>query len=269
MIKIIIFALFFIGAVTANAQNSVEIPDTTLERASIYKIPVFFYSESDDIEDVSFHIEYDKMLLDIKNVEIGESTSASELNSFELFDSEDGSRSFFRADLQYGNASDDNILCYIILEALAGPDSIAFLNTEKLIVNGEEIDEYDFQNSTIFIPGELIYPGNLETFSHNYPNPFYYETKFNLNLTTNSNIEIKLYNTGGKLVAEYPGEQTDVAKFIIRKDGIDVENNFDPLVPGDYSIVLLPYSSRFSSGIYYFYLRTDANIYKRNLIYQK
>lgn len=268
MNKIIIFIAILFGVVASNAQNSIVIPDTTLERAVIYRIPVMIFSDS-DIDKISLQIEYDETLLDIKNVETDETTSASELEYFELFENEGGNRTFLRADLQYGNASDDNILCYIILEALAGPDSIAFLNTEKLILNGEESDDYDFKNSTIFIPGELIYPGNLETFSHNYPNPFYYETKFNLNLSKNSNIEIKLYNTSGRLIAEYPGNQNEVVGFVIRKDGNDIPNDYDPLVPGEYNIVLLPFSEKFSSGIYYLYLQTETAVYKRNLIYQK
>jgi hypothetical protein len=264
--KLILYSVIFFAFITANAQNSVGIPDTTLDRAMVYQLPV--YIDTDDaFDNIRLVFQYDKIHLDIKGLEVSNSTIAYEINNFQLYD--ENGQSFFVADLNTNLSSSDNILFYISLEALVGPDSVTYIEIKSLETDNVPAGNYELVNGKISIRGESVYLGNLESLSLNYPNPFYYETKFDMNLDNESNISLKLYNTGGKLVATYPGKQNDVVRFLIRKDGIIVDDNTDALSPGKYEISLLPFNNRFSSGVYFFYLQTDKSIYKRNLIYQK
>lgn len=264
--KLILYSVIFITIFSVKAQNTIDIPDTTLDRAQVYELPVYIDTD-DEFDNIRLIFQYDKIHLDIKGLEVSNATIAYEINNFQLYD--ENGMSFFVADVKTNFSKADNVLFFISLEALVGPDSITIIDISNMEIDGQSADDFTFNIGMINIRGESVYPGNLESLSLNYPNPFYYETKFILNLEANSMIEMKLYNTNGKLVASYPGKQNDVVRFLVRKDGIEIENNFDELVTGEYEISLLPFNNRYASGVYYLYLQTNKSIYKRNLIYQK
>lgn len=268
MKKLFLLVLLLCGIVDVSAQNYINIPDSTLERASIYNIPVYFNSD-EQINEISLLIEYDFQLLDVKGIETDENTLAANISDFKYINPDGDNNAMISVSMDYSNDQNKNILCYIRLEALFGSDSIAFISVNELKINGQFAQNYDFDGSEITIAGELIYPGQKETISINYPNPFYYSTKYDINLTETTKLKFKLFDSFGKIVAEYPGEKVSSIDFILYHDGIYVDYSDGELEKGNYELILSPTNTRFASGIYYLLIESNSNIYKRKMIYQK
>lgn len=266
----IVGALFF-NSLNLKSQNLIEFSDTTLFRGNQAEIPIYGSVNKSNIKSIEITFEYNALNLDIKSV-YGNTdfamkclTLVSNNNMIDLINSK---FTVFCNDVQ--NVS-NGIICKIIVEGLAGPDSVTFLTPKSIKINDTIVSDVILQEGKIRIPGEPVDQQYPEGIGKNYPNPFNESTTFPLSINYKTMVSFNIYTTDGRFILsnEYANDMLELSFFDNRHNKIPITNLKSPLERGNYELRLNPDHMRFASGEYYLIMITEDKVYHRNFIYLK
>jgi len=266
--KIIVFAAIFINVVPVLSQSPVFTNDTTIQRKTEYRIPV--YADFDKpAEKIYFEIDYDNFTINLFDFQLCDSCLFDNVD-FTISVTPDHQNGSLSINGELKQSTQKGILGYAVIEGLYGPDSLSKFDIKSLDVDEEPIDPKYYDKTQITILGESIYPSEREEISYNFPNPFYYSTSFDILLTESTKLKFSIYEFSGRRLAEFPGEATFALDYRLFNENsntyFDIKDN---LPPGDYKFTLIPDNSVFATGTYYMIIESNTNIYKRNILHQK
>lgn len=250
-------------------KNTIFIKDTLIPVGNIYEIPVYGNLENLPQGNLKLKISFNSLNLDIKGAsgsnELGfENSQLVTITSFNQWYNSEIVISTNKYKLNYSG-----ILFYLTIESLVGPDSITMLRPISLEIDGAVID-CEFQSAKITTRSPIVEQKFIENISLFYPNPFNYEATVKFTIEEDTKVEFLIYNYSGTKVFEIPSNSNEI-KFIIfneKDEKIAIEN---PLVlkKGTYKIIIAPVLTKFSSGLYYFIMKTKKGYYGTNFIYVK
>lgn len=264
----IITILILINSI-AHSESFIEIKDTTLLRnGKISKLPVYSNIDLSNINNLIISFELNSLLLDIKGIEGGSDFGINEISpTFEIDNS-----TFTKTKLTiYGKQLNSNYtgkLCNIILETLAGPDSIANLNPVGLSINGNPDTNINLKPGKIFI-GTPLYEKITEGIGEIFPNPFTNDATISFIVKEDTKINFKIYSMSGRLVTSIPGEKAIEYQFY-DTSGEKIDDITDHIFTrGLYKMKFNAVDWLFSAGNYYIVMQTKLGTYHSNFIHIK
>lgn len=160
-------------------------------------------------------------------------------------------------------------LC-IVVEGLAGADTVTMLTPTKIIIDDIEVRDVTFVPGTITVRSPSVVPGITEGLSQNRPNPFSDWTTFQFGLNKDSEISFAIYGYGGRKL--FDDDTVDkIFKFKIHSESGDLISEYKGISfkRGNYSLSLQPASWELSSGPYFIVMKTESGVYKTNFMYIK
>ena len=266
--KIIVFAAIVINVIPVFGQSSVFTNDTSITRKTEYKIPVYAELEK-PVENLFFEINYDYFTLNIIDFQTCDSCLFENVEH-SINVTEDNQNAYLDVSGELKESQSEGILGYAVVEGLYGPDSVSSFNINSVTIDDEPLEPDYYDESLITVRGESIYPAEREEISHNFPNPFYYNTTFDIFLTESTKLSFSLYDFSGRLVAKFPGKNSNALDYRLFNENTNEELTINQtLQPGDYQFVLIPDNSVFATGTYYLIIESNTNIYKINILHRK
>ncbi len=265
----IILLLFIIFNKSFSADYSVAVRDTLMPHGAIYEIPIFGKINDANAKNIELHINFNALILDIKSARGGEQfgikDASIDLNTVaDKWDS-------VNITINSSNISPDfeGILCYLLVEALAGPDTISIVKPFQLKVNGTAVVA-DFESGFIRTSPPIVSQKYIEGIGLLYPNPFAESATVKFTIEKESKVRFLVYSTSGKFIDELP-ENTKYFEFDIFNSKNERLTEFDNVKfePGNYSLVLRPLKWEVSSGMYCVFMLTASGEYSTQFIYVK
>lgn len=267
---LIFFAAIIFNNLPAVSKVTVSIPDTAIVRGSIYNIAVKSTSLNPVNNNIKLILSFNAYLLDIKGV-TGGPTYAMRCTSPNM------TLNFTKLDSAVVEIScddvlpiNDGIICMLQIEALAGPDSTAYLYPQKIYLDGSEPNESSYIPGKFKIIGAPVYPTFPEGLEQNYPNPFDTYTKFPFNISKQTSVTFYIYNSLGMLLTSSDKNPKSIIIKQLTKEGeIIIENLQAKLEKGNYLLQYSPLITEFSSGKYFLLMRTEYGVYVTSFVCAK
>ncbi len=269
--RILIFSLL-ICANTLFAQIQVTIPDTSLARGinNKIKIPVKGKLATNQIDSLRIILSYQSQIIDI-NSAIGSDNFVIKDQSPQL------NKYYPRLDSAIAVVSSSNIqlldsgtICQLLVEGLAGPDSIAYIKVESIFINGILQSGLIQDSAIIKVLAIPVFPIPTEGIGYNSPNPFLDYTRLHFYLTHSSSVRFTIYTSNGDLTADSWSDQSALSFSYFNKDGSPYQPKSSLIFgAGEYILQLTPYPWNLASGPYYVFMITDTGIYRMNLQFLK
>lgn len=276
--QFVLILIFLFNLQITFSQNTVKLIDSKLNRGKSQLIPVIgnlnlLNINSTDI--IDFDFQFDSRLLFFDNIVTNSNTFFDKFNALKVTNSKDFpnesliSASFIGKNENYTSNSNLDTLFYLSVEALVGPDSIAYIIPKLLNKNNTIVTDTTFTQGRFGI-GFPIFDIEKESIGLFYPNPFSYNSEIIFTLIKESPISFAIYSADGKLVSKFPNNENSVKYQFTDSNNqvIDFNGNYS-LGKGKYKLSILPDSFNFSSGGYYVFISLNGNIFKTNFIYQK
>lgn len=276
--QFLLILIFLFNIQITFSQNTVKLIDSKLNRGKSQLIPVLgnlnlLNINSTDI--IDFDFQFDSRLLFFDNIVTNSNTFFDKYNALKVTNSKEFpnqsqiSASFIGKNENYTSNSNLDTLFYLSLEALVGPDSIAYITPKLLNKNNIIVTDTTFTQGRFEI-GFPIFDIEKESIGLFYPNPFSYNSEIIFTLIKDSPISFAIYSADGKLVSKFPNNENSVKYQFTDNNNqvIDFNGNYS-LVKGKYKLSILPDSFIFSSGGYYVFISLNGNIFKTNFVYQK
>lgn len=276
--QFLLILIFLFNIQITFSQNTVKLIDSKLNRGKSQLIPVLgnlnlLNINSTDI--IDFDFQFDSRLLFFDNIVTNSNTFFDKYNALKVTNSKEFpnqsqiSASFIGKNENYTSNSNLDTLFYLSLEALVGPDSIAYITPKLLNKNNIIVTDTTFTQGRFEI-GFPIFDIEKESIGLFYPNPFSYNSEIIITLIKDSPISFAIYSADGKLVSKFPNNENSVKYQFTDNNNqvIDFNDNYS-LGKGKYKLSILPDSFNFSSGGYYVFISLNGNIFKTNFVYQK
>jgi hypothetical protein len=260
--------IFFIPILVLS-QTKIEIIDTTINRAIINQIPVYGYLDKLEDGQLEICIEFNSLVLDIKNAKTDNNTIFSDINDFKI-ELNNYFNSLITIKSNNYKKNTFGILFYLDVEGLAGGDTLSMLKINCLKLNGNDIIISILKEGKIIVNSSIVNPKIIEGISQNRPNPFSEETSAIISIANNTNINIKVFSLDGKKVLNKDNSEYGLEIFIYDFNNNlikDYQNHI--FQKGEYKLVIKNNYSNISSGAYYLVMTTNSNIYKLNLLLVK
>ncbi len=258
------------SAQVCEAAASLSINDTTLKRGLVYKIPVYGTIDAPEADKIKFSVYFNALNIEILSAE-GDANAAMKCPNPDFVKNLDNlEESFAEISCEDVQNVADGVVCYLNVEALAGPDTITYLTPAHLFINDEEITDAELDSAEIKILGDLINRKTPEGIGQNFENPFYFETTFPISLNKATKINLFIYTSEGRMVASHK-EISEMIELEFTKNGAKIEltDLNQSLDKGRYELKLKPDNMKFASGEYYLVMITDYGVYSQNFIYLK
>lgn len=265
-----VFLIMLCANISSYAATSIKIQDTTIQRGEIIKIPVLCSLDNySDISKLSLDFSFDKYLLSLKYVETNAHTVLQCKNYMPKINFSTTPASFSINCIDF-NESKTDTLCFLNFEALVAPDSICRIVPSNLIINSNKINDAVLDSALIKVPGTtIIIKNDDEYLSANYPNPFDYETNFDLILAEKTSLEFKIYELDTRNILNYKDIQGQIKIFKIDDGSYSDVSSHTSFEKGKYLIKFIPLNYDIASGQYLFVLQTDKNTHSRRMMYVK
>ena len=268
--KLLLILLFMcLISFSTFAKPTISISDTTIPRGDIYRIPVLCsLHEYPKIQNILVGFKFDKYLLSLKSVETNENTVLQDKSLLPPINYS-SNPAYFSFSSSTINSHITDTLCFLKFEALVAPDSICDLAPANLSVNYTEISDAELISAKIKVVGESIIINSGEYLSLNYPNPFEYETSFDLTLQEKTGIEFKTFALDTRNLLGYKDVVSQIQIFKVDSGYNKDVSGLQELEKGKYLIKFRPSQWIFASGQYLFVLKTDKNTYSRRILFVK
>jgi len=260
--------IFFIPILVLS-QTKIEIIDTTINRAIINQIPVYGYLDKLEDGQLEICIEFNSLVLDIKNAKTDNNTIFSDINDFKI-ELNNYFNSLITIKSNNYKKNTFGILFYLDVEGLAGGDTLSMLKINCLKLNGNDIIISILKEGKIIINSSIVNPKIIEGISQNRPNPFSEETSAIITIANNTNMDIKVLTLDGKNVLNNDNSEYGLEILIFDNNNNLIKDYQNHLFQkGEYKLVLKNSYSKVSSGTYFLVMTTNSNIYKINLLIVK
>lgn len=269
-IHYIIYILIFISAFSSSsAAEFLKFNDTTLiHSGKNYLVPVYSNLNLSGVSNVKILIKFNSLLIDIKAVYGGNNFGFNEASPSYNLNTTNLQESYLEVTGTQFNSVNSGVLFNILLETLAGPDSIAIMSPIQVTVNGEINSNLDLTEGKIKI-GIPVYPIINEGISEVFPNPCSSKGTVTFSIRDDTKVKFFVYSSNGRLIGTIPGENAFKYKVLDKTNSeiADVENyNFSR---GYYKLVFDVISWKFSSGTYFLVLETSRGTYEAKLLLLK
>ncbi len=251
------------------AQSFVEIKDTTLfHNGGTFKIPIYGNFDLANVNDLSITLEFNYQLLYIKGVEGGSQFIINDSNPSYTINSADYAHSTIQISTNRINLTNNGILANLLVEPLAGPDSIAILNPIEIQINGVTQPQIALKEGKINI-GLPVYETINEGISQIYPNPFFEEGTISFYIKEPTKVTFKIYSMLGRLVSLIPGNGL-VNYIFYDKNGNEITDftNYT-FIRGFYKVKINTIPWMFAAGNYFIVMETKLGTYHSNFIHLK
>lgn len=269
--NIIITLIALLNTVALIAVNRVEVPDTIVYRGVDNRVSIRIKGSLDvsNADSVRIRFTYRSDLLEIREAIGG--------NNF-IFgnDEPQTDKDFTVVTNAVLDVKDSKIIANgtdgyfdLIIEGLAGPDSIAYLLPSQIFINGSEA-ELSAKQGTIIVRGAPVFLVPWEGIGQNYPNPFSNMTKVVFSLKFDSPIEFKVFTYLGESIKVGNNDADNIKFKVSTING----NPIDP-VPGyiyekgEYILEINPDYYSFSSGPYFLQMVTRTGVYSNSMMFLK
>jgi len=263
-----ILLIFVISTSVGMSQGFISFSDAEIKRGEKTIITVESNGDFTNVTDIRIILRYNSYVIDIGKV-IGSENHIISCNDITLnkeFETQDSATIEFSCNQINPNAK--NNFFDLEIEGLAGPDSIAYIFIDSIFINNQFKRIEQQKNSKIKVIGIPVFQ-YAEGLGLAYPNPFYDKITIPFTLSNTSNIDFYIYSSSGHLIFD----KTSINKeIIIKKENgalAELINLSEPLLKGTYKIEFTPVEWNFSTGLYYFFLKTDRNDYYSIFLYSK
>lgn len=224
-----------------------SIPDTIVKRGDVFTLPIEWTGISSDSNFYDFKLKFDLRMIEVISTEV--LSPSLDGSSFNVeINLNENPNSF----IKFTGSSNEEFRAVLVLEALAGPDSITRLVIDSL--NGTQL--LNPTVSEIFIDNPISFTQN-NSIGEPYPNPFDNRFSLELEIFEETILEVSLFNTAGKLVGNdrtIPGVKMKLF------DSNFSEVEFGNLEPNSYRIEVEVDRNVFSNGYYYIGVRLGNEI---------
>lgn len=266
---LLLFAMF-LTTLQLLSNNKVQINDTTINRGVISEIQIFGSLTESNINDLKIIIEFNALMLDIKEAK-GSDTYIMKCPQISLnFDTYNITKTSMTISCNDVQPKENGVFCNLQVEGLASSDSILLIKPIKLLVNGNEVENLETRIGKITIPGTPVFQTFPENIGNNFPNPFFEETSFPISIHEPTKVKFYIYTTDGRFILsnEQPNDMLKLS-FYKDKTEIPISDLNEKLERGFYRLKLLPDNMRFASGEYYLIMLTKLGVYYKNFMYFK
>lgn len=266
-----LFLLFlFINIQTSLSQVNVTVKDTTIPLGEIYTIPILISIPQGtymDIESVSLKFTYNAYVINIQNVSGAESYLMNcEAPSFSN-DYDDLEETMLSISCNICSLIEDDTLCTIDIQGLAGKDSVTSFSPVEISINGSIVEDAEKISGEIVVPGPNIIQQYPEGLGQNFPNPAHQRTVFPFNINKTSKAEFEIYNSDGKHILSSKTDKNIFSMFYESKDGVVFIDDLNTeLSQGSYFLNLHFTEFEISSGLYYLVMKTKNGRYNRSFL---
>ncbi len=254
----------------ALSQVIVRIPDTTIPRGSIYKIPVIGTIPGSSLNNLTLQLVFNANVIDIKSASgAGNYAMKCPVPKVDSINFDNLNSAVITISCNDVQPVNNDTICTIDVEGLAGPDSLSLIKPIKVIIDGTAIDAATLVQGTIKVPGEPVYQEFPEGIGQNYPNPFESTTTFPMSINNLTKVNFLIYAVNGASVYEVtvPGDWLTLEK--VTKNGNIVIDRFDSVLErGSYLLHLTP-GPEMASGVYFLLMLTDNGKYSKGFLYLK
>lgn len=266
-----LFLLFLIINIqTSLSQVKVAVNDTIIPLGEIYTIPVLISIPSGtytDIGSVSLNITYNAHVINIQNVSGAESylmncASPSFSNNYD-----DLEKTVLTISCDMCSLVEDDTLCTIDIQGLAGKDSLTIFSPTEISINGSVVADAEQISGEIVVPGPNIIQQYPEGLGQNFPNPAHQRTVFPFNINKTTKAEFEIYNSDGKHILSSKNHENIFSMFYESKNGVIFINDLNTeLSQGSYFLNIHFNEFEISSGLYYLVMKTKNGRYNRSFL---
>ncbi len=268
----LIYLLMAISLSLISYSQDIEITinDTTIQRGGSNRIPIYFQSKSGLTGDIEFVFNYNAYVIDIKDTSLTVPTNPF-IDEVRIFnDLSDISNSKLIIKAKFASLALAGGGFYLVVEGLAGADTLTQLTPISVILDGNRIEDTKFNSATIIVRSSSVVPGITEGLGLNRPNPFSDYTSFNIGLNKESTIHFSIFSLGGRKVLDQDNLLEAFRISLINESGENITNfNTNKIPRGNYKLTIQPYSWMLSAGAYAIILTTESGAYKTNFMYIK
>jgi hypothetical protein len=242
-----------------------------LYRAVDAELTVYGNIDLANIKSLEITFEFNALNLEIKSAYANSSfimKCPTPITNYNKDDLTKSTVTIFCNDIQNIN---NGIICKLIVEALAGPDSITYLTPKSIKINDSLIDDANLTRGIIKIHGENVTQQYPEGIGRNYPNPFNEITTFPLSINYKTKVAFKIYANDGRFILsnDEANDMMELSFFDNKRNEIPITDLNSDLNRGNYILRLKPDYMQFASGMYYLIMIIDNKVYHRNFIYFK
>lgn len=270
MKRTLLILFFVISLVNSLWANTVSLPDTTIPRGSIYRVPIISDLETEIINNVEFVFEFDQYVIDVKDVELAEN---SQLKVAKFTIAQDLSISPAVLRVSFSEVNTQLIpgeLFRLQIEGLVAPrDTTSFICTQVKVDNS--ILPIKNTISIIKVPGDAIqqdYPLGL---FNNYPNPFNDYTTFQFNLDTETEVRFEIFSYFGVRLYDYDDLKRHIKIYGVSKESGKtlVTDISKPFAKGKYLMDFNADEYNMPSGAYILTMKTKDKFFSQSFLYVK
>ncbi len=250
------------------SQSSVIVPDGNARRGYVTQILVQGTIPG-PVAEIKIKFRYNALLLDIKKITGGQDFAFTDGeitfdNNMAILDS---------AILTISGVNvqpvENDTICIVELEGLAGPDSIAILEPVEMLINGEEPSNINYLPGILRI-GDPVFQRFPENLGTNYPNPFNFNTKFPFSINKKTKVKFYIYSLDGSLVQEIPHSSPIIEYYFFDSNGKPIKDALNSgFERGKYEIELIPVNRKVAKGIYFMIMETSKKVYHRTFIFMR
>jgi hypothetical protein len=266
---IIVFFFLISGNSLIFAQKNIGIKDTILYHDGFNSnVPVYSDINLQGAVDLTVKFRINLLLIDVKSISAGVDFGVNETSpSFKIVDT-NLTESILEVSASNFNISNNGILFNIVLETLAGPDSVTFIEPFEVKINGVIDNSIILEKGKIVI-GIPVYPIINEGIQEVFPNPFSYDGTVQFSIRDNTKIKFTMYSSNGRLVGTIPGESAFKYWFYDKKNVLIPDITNYTFTRGYYKFNFEVIDWKFASGLYSLVLETNRGVYETKLLLLK
>lgn len=270
-IKIILTLIIMFISLKESIANdfSVSVRDTLIPRGNAYEIPIYGKISELNAQSLKITLNFNALVLDVRSARGGDQLGIKDASialttKFDSWDSVDLTLSSSNVRSGY-----DGILCYLLIEALTGPDTISQLKPTLLEVNNVKVDT-DFAAGYIKTSPPTVSQKYIEGIGLLYPNPFSESAAMKFTIEKASKVDFYIYSGLGRLIQKIPESSKYINFEIFNNKNERIENPESvQFEPGNYTLILRPLKWEVSAGVYYMFMKTSSGEYNTQFIYVK
>lgn len=264
----IIILLFTITQL--QGQSSVTVNDYSNDRGKDFSVLVKGTIATQTTSMIEIKFRFNAMVIAVKKVVGGNNYSIKDENP--IMDVKFNNYTNAELTIQSDNftAIENGNICSIILEGLAGPDSVTDFEPISLKIDGIEQSDASFMTGKISINSTPVQQEFFDALSANYPNPFSSNTKFTFTIEKDTKVKFSVFSNGSREAFSFPSDSKTFSVKFFNSDGSIIDSPEKHIFNrGRYTLEIVPVPWEVTSGVYYFVFKTELNVFKENLIYIK
>jgi hypothetical protein len=251
----------------ANAQVIVNIPDQEIPQGKAYYIPITGTIQDADLKSISISFEFDAHNIDIKYA-IGRENYAIKCDTakpiFNFDDLEHATATINCSDLR---AVENDTICMLLVEGLAGPDTLTTLTINEIKLNGGVLSDAEINDGKIKVPNRIGFK-DITRIGYNFPNPFAEQTWFKIQLDYDTKLKFYVYSSLGRLALESGKNEWMKLSRVEGGSHSEITDWDQELDKGKYELKLeIPVD--FPSGGYHMIMVTEKDVFEKSFMFLK